>query len=237
MKNVEKIGLVTIISIILFSTICNVKAETSTTENMETFLDHEIPGIKIVVNATRETEPNKNITIIINMKPLEAKVCIEYFNFSVFGFVNGTLKTIMPLHPNVTDDNWSPSLPYEHNFTCQISEQVWGITLGEITLNYNVTYTYPEEVITRWYNFKLVFDMTYVENIYLEQLKQIFHDQLGKDLTPENLNETLLEYKQLKESQNELGSTRMVVGILVITTVFFAATTLYLILRKPKEYW
>ena len=57
------------------------------------------------------------------------------------------------------------------------------------------------------------------------------------NLTAESLallNET---YWGLKGSSNELGNTRMAVGILAITTVFFVATTLYLVMRKPKESW
>jgi len=48
------------------------------------------------------------------------------------------------------------------------------------------------------------------------------------------LNET---YWSLKGSSNELGNTRTAVGILAVTTVFFVATTLYLVMRKPKESW
>jgi len=43
--------------------------------------------------------------------------------------------------------------------------------------------------------------------------------------------------RELQGSSNELGNTRMAVGILAITTVFFVATTLYLVMRKPKESW
>ena len=241
MKKLEKIGLAIITSIILLSAICNVKAKTSTSENMEMFLEREIPGLKIIVNATNETQPNKNITIILNILPLVSKVDVEYLNFSLFGFVNGTYKTLLPLYPNITDEN-PISLPYTQNFTCQISEQVWGITFGEIEINYNITSTmwhpiYGKITIEPSYKFKTVFDMTYVENIYLKQLNEIFRDYLGKNLTPENLNEILQEYEQLKETQNESSNIRMVVGILIVTTVFFIATTLYLVLRKPNEYW
>ena len=94
----KKTGLAIIISIILFATICNVKAQS---ENMQTFFDHEIPGIKITVNATAETQPNENITVKITINPLEEEVNIKYFNFSVFGFINGTEKTMLI---NITDN-------------------------------------------------------------------------------------------------------------------------------------
>jgi hypothetical protein len=237
-----KIVSVVIVMFLLVMATCNVKAQT--TENIETFLDREIPGIKITVNATAETKPNENITINLHIKPLEEKVEIEYFNFSVFGFINGTYKTLMPLYPNTTGEF---ALPYECNFTCYVSEQIWGITLGEITLKYNVTYR--GQIITIVpYEFSTEFAMTCVENVYLKtveeqlenlnsilaQLNQTFREYFNTDLTPENFNKTCQE---LKGSQSELSNTRMTVAVLAITTVFFIATTAYFFIRKPKGYW
>ena len=241
----KKTGLAIIILIILFATICNVRAQS---ENMQTFFEHEIPGIKIIVNATAETQPNENITVKVTINPLE-EVSIKYFNLSVFGFINGTYKTRIY---NITKNDFS--LPYECNFTCPVPEQVWDITYGEITLTYEViTYEYvpgqgTTKKITTYENFRVGFDMTHVKNVYLEtveeqlrnlnstfeQLNQTFWDYFHKDLTPENLNETL---RELKGSSNELDNTRMVVGILAVTSVFFVATTLYLVMRKPRESW
>ena len=239
----KKTGLAIIISIILFATICNVKAQS---ENMQTFFDHEISRIKIIVNATAETQPNGNITVKIAMNPLEEdniKVNIEYFNFSVFGFLNGTYKTMIY---NITVNNF----PFNDTFT--VPEQIWGVTYGEITLTYDVTYVIEKGIeitITIPYeNLTVGFDMTRVKNVYLEtveeqlrnlnsafeQLNQTFRQYFNKDLTPENLNDTL---RELQGSQNELGNTRMAVAVLAITTVFFVATTLYLVMRKPRESW
>jgi len=236
----KKTGLAIIISIILFATICNVKAQS---ENMQTFFDHEIPGIKITVNATAETQPNENITVKITINPLEEEVNIKYFNLSVFGFINGTYKTMIF---NITVNN------FPFNDTFPVPEQVWGVTFGEITLTYDVTYVIEKGIeitITIPYeNLTVGFDMTRVKNVYLEtveeqlrnlnntfeQLNQTFRQYFNKDLTPENLNDTL---RELQGSQNELGNTRMAVAVLAITTVFFVATTLYLVMRKPRESW
>ena len=248
MKNIRKLALILIIFTLTFAPLYGAKGQ-QLTENMQTFFDHEIPGIKITVNATAGTQPNDNITVRITMNPLVEEVNIKYFNFSVFGFINGTYKTRIY---NITKNDFS--LPYECNFTCPVPEQVWDITYGEITLTYEViTYEYipgqgTTKKITTYENFRVGFDMTRVKNVYLEtveeqlrnlnstfeQLNQTFWNYFHKDLTPENLNETL---RGLQGSQSELGNTRMAVGILAITTVFFVATTLYLVMRKPKESW
>ncbi|MEM2995233.1 MAG: hypothetical protein QXI91_04375 [Candidatus Bathyarchaeia archaeon] len=235
----KKTCLATIISIFLFTITCNVNAQT---ENMQTFLDEEIQEIKITVNATAKTKPNENITVKLTMNSLRRfYINVKYFNFSVFGFINGTDKIMLY---NITKENFP--LPYECNFTCTVPEQVWGVTHGEITLKYDTTYTTPQ--ITISYEDLIGFSMTPVENIYLktveeqlenlnkawEQLNQTFREYFGKDLTPENFNSTC---RDLKGSQNELGSTRMAVAVLAITTVFFVATTAYLFLQKPKQAW
>jgi len=72
-------------------------------ENMKTFFDSELPGIKIQVNATAETQPTENITVMLNMKGL-AHVDIKYFNLSIFGFLNGKDKILMA---NITDNDFS----------------------------------------------------------------------------------------------------------------------------------
>ena len=236
----KKIGLATIISIILFTTICNVKAQTPATENMQTFFDREIPRIKITVSATAETQPNENLTVKITVNPLEEvniKVNIEYFNFSVFGFINGTYKTMIY---NITVNNF----PFNDTFT--VPEQVWGVAYGEITLTYDVKYVIEQgpTITIPYENFRVSFDMTRVKNVYLEtveeqlrnlnstfeQLNQTFWNYFHKDLTPENLNETL---RELQGSSNELGNTRMAVGILAITTVFFVAKFALASLKSP----
>lgn len=238
-----KTASIAILILILVMATCTVKAQT--TEKMETFLDLEIQGIKITVNATAETQPNKNITINLHIKPLVEKVDMEYFNFSVFGYINGTYKTLLPLYSNTTSEL---TLPYQCNFTCYVPENVWGITYGEITLKYKVTYSYPGGEITQRHNFATGFDMTSVENVYLEtveeqlknlnniltQLNQTFREYFGIDLTPENFNKT---FQELRGTQSELSNTRMTVAVLAMTTVFFVATTAYLFLRKPREQW
>jgi len=64
------------------------------------------------------------------------------------------------------------------------------------------------------------------------------------NLTAENfalLNQTYWElhenYTSLKGSIGGFDTTRTAAIVLSVTTVFFAATTVYLMMRKPKQYW
>ena len=256
MNKLKRIGLIFILVTLAFASIRNINAQAST-ENMKTFLDSKIPGIIIQVNATAETQPNQNITVMLSLKR-QTSIYVEYFNLSIFGFVNGTYKVLMA---NVTDPDFPGPFgdsPRQYTRTFPVPQQVWGTTYGEITLTYNATYSGVFGTLLLPYNITLGFTMTHVENVYLEaienqlknlqalfiQLNETFCDSFQMNLTVDNLayiNRTFWELQQnytaLQGNLNELGNTRMAVGILAVTTVFFVATSLYLVMRKPKESW
>jgi hypothetical protein len=175
----------------------------------------------------------------------------------VFGFLNGTYKIMMA---NITDNNFSLSGTlkiYEDVF--KVPEQVCDVTYGEITLTYNATYPLEFGSLELQYrDITIGFTMTHVENVYLkaieEQLKNLnstfellnrtFWESFQMNLTAENLaliNKTYWELEQnytaLQGNLNELGNTRSAVAALAVTTVIFVATTIYMIMRKPKQYW
>jgi hypothetical protein len=241
MKNMRKLALILIIFTLAFTPLYGVKAQ-QLTESMKTFFDSKIPGIKIQVNATAKTQPSGNITVVLSMKRLTDVdvVDVEYFNLSIYGFVRGEEKTLMK---NITDYDFTLSeTPRPYNFTFIVPEQVWEATHGEITMTYSVK-SGPFGLVID--GLTCGFTMTLVRNVYLENLENAFENlnnsywQLHDSY--EQLNQTYWELQQnytaLRGNLNELGNTRTAVGILAVTTVFFVATTLYLVMRKPKESW
>jgi hypothetical protein len=255
MEKLRKLSLILIIFSLISASIRVTKAQAST-ENMKTFLNSKIPGIQIQVNATAETQPNQNITFILSLTQL-TNVYVEYLNLSVFGFLNGTYKIIMA---NITDNNFSLSgTPKIYEGVFEVPEQVCDVTYGEITLTYNATHTLEFGSLELQYrDITIGFTMTHVENVYLEAieeqlrnlnstfelLNQTFWESFQMNLTAENLaliNKTYWELQQnytaLRGNLNELDNTRMAVAVLAIVAVFFVATTIYMIMRKPKQYW
>jgi hypothetical protein len=225
-------------------------------ENVKTFFDSEVPGIRIQVNATTETQPNEYVFVKLSLKALTS-VHIKYFNLSIFGFINGTHKVLMT---NITDNDFSLNTYLkEYNCTFRVPENIWDVTYGEMALTYNVTYTVGSIILVIPYeNLTFGFTMTHVRNIYVEklendlknlndifgQLNQTFWESFNASLSKENiaqLNETYREYQQryneLQGILSELDNTRSAVAFLVITTIFFVVTTAYLALRRPKQYW
>lgn len=229
MKNIGKVVALLTIFALLPALISTAKAQTPT-ENMKIFFDSEIPGIKIQVNATAEAQPNEYINVSLSMQKV-TDVHIKYFNLSIFGFINGTFKALMS---NITDYDFPLSaVPIIYNCTFEVPERVWGIIHGDIILKYDVNYTITPGPGWQTMPYDLAFglSLTTVENVYLKNLEEEFV----------NLNQTYWKlyknYTELQGSLNELGNTRIAVGVLAVIAAIFVVSTLYLVLRKPKQYW
>ncbi|MEM0007732.1 MAG: hypothetical protein QXR89_05670 [Candidatus Bathyarchaeia archaeon] len=243
-------------SLLLFICMGNVKAQNQI--NMETFLDINIPGMKVQVNATSEANPTDLISAILSLTSEVTRVYVKTMNFAIYGFINGTEK--IKIYSNITSGF---ELNKAEQYVCQhqiyVPENVCGVIYGEIDLVYNATVK-DELGLEHSYFFqdKLGFTMTRVQNIYvkaieerlasllgvLNQLNQTFQMCFGKNLTIDelmNLNQTYWQlknqYESLSKVKTELDNTRATVAVLGVTTVIFFATTAYLLFRKPKNYW
>jgi len=132
----------------------------------------------------------------------------------------------------------------EYVYDVLVPSDVWGVVQGELHVEYLVV----DQAIVRDESFT----MTFVRNVYWEELERQFqalndtYQLLNSTYWSLNdtyalLNQTYWElqqnYTSLQGVTNELDGTRRVVAILVVTTVFFIATTAYLVIRKPRQYW
>lgn len=258
----RKLRTVTSIFVMLILTLTLVKSTVAaqTSDEMQTFFSSEYAGISIQLNATREAVPGANITIDLWINCTAVGVYLDYLNLSVYGYGHFeygleeiTLNAIyvmqkIPLVFNHTS---------EYNYTVPVPDNVWDLTFAELHLKYeigidsiehnesfpittvrNVLWEELEEEL-EWLNQTYqTLNRTYWQlNSTIEQLNQTFWKMFQMNLTAESLallNET---YWSLKGGSNELDNTRMAAGVLAITTVSFVATTLYLVMRKPKQSW
>ncbi len=222
---------------------------------MQTFFSKDYAGISIAVNATIETIPGGNTAIGLWINCTSAGVKVDYLNLSVYGFKSGKEKILLNFTCALPNAPISLNQTIEYNVS--IPNDVWGATYGELYLKYAIV----DQPIER----NAGFHMTIVRNVYLEeleqqlkslnesyqqlnntleQLNQTFWESFQMNLSTENLaylNKTYWElqhnYTALQGSLNELDNTRSAVAALAITTVIFVATTIYMIMRKPKQYW
>jgi len=217
----------------------NVRGQTS---DMEKFFSAGYGGVSINVYASPKTDPGGNMTIEVMINATAQNVWIEYLNVSVYGFINGTEPKLLN-STNVMSDKPLQSNQIWEN-TIIVPADVWGITYGQILLRYTIKDLSSER--------DPGFPLTTVRNVYLENLESQFRSlnqsysllsESFKNLTIEfdRLNQSYTElqgnYSQLQGRIGDLDNTRTVAVILTITTVFFVATTFYLVMRRPKEYW
>jgi hypothetical protein len=223
----------------------NTPAQTS--DGMQTFFSSEYAGISIKLNATQETVPGANITINLWINCTADGVYVDHLNLTVYGYSHfryGLDKVTL----NATCAMQQVSLVFNHtseyDYIVPVPLTVWDLTYAELSLKYAVK-SLPLE-------YDEGFPITTVRNVLWEELEQELaslnqtYQQLNStywqlNATFEQLNQTYWELQQnytaLKGSLNELDNTRTVMAVLGITTVFFVATTLYLVMRKPKEPW
>jgi hypothetical protein len=245
MKRVAKLTLIIVVCTLTLAMVCKVKAQVSA-HNVKTFFDSEMPGIKIQVNATAETRPTENLSAWLLLTPQTA-VYVESFELAIYGFLNGTDEVSIG---NITGHSFSLNGNLtEYNMTFLVPDGVWGITFGEITLTYSANLGGLELMFP---NATCGFYMTQVDNTFVEslvaqlrglnesydQLNDTYYNLKGKYL---ELNQTFVQlqqnYTMLQGSMNELDNTRRVAVILGITTVFFVATTVFMVMRRPRESW
>jgi hypothetical protein len=163
-------------------------------------------------------------------------------NVGVYGFINGRQQVLL------NSTTVMAAAPLQFNETTKFDDtiivpaDVWGITYGQISFRYAIKDLASTERNPG-------FPLTTVRNIHLENLESQLqslnqsHNMLSevfKKLTTEyeKLNATYTELLDARaQDSNDLYGTRTVATILTITTVFFVATTFYLVMRRPKDYW
>ena len=120
---------------------------------------------------------------------------------------------------------------------------VWSTTSAELHFSYTL--------MNRFHDDNPNFSTTLVRNVYMQDLerqleglnqsyRQLNDSYLQLDSTFGQLNQTYWDLYQnhtsFQGSIQELDNARKLTVILGITTAFFVLTTLYLIIRKPKDY-
>jgi|SRR5271157_252952 len=246
MRTIIKLSLILALCTLTLTVFCTARAQVEG-QNIETFLDAKMPGVEIKANATSQADPSGNLTVWLSILP-QSNVTIGELKLEITGFLNGTVPEIMP---KISDDYSASDTMVSYEATFQVPENVWGVTFGEITLTYNMTYGTP--IGGGYIDFPNVtcgFCMTQVVNLYQQDLENQLQsmnssfarlNETYNNLTSVNkqLNQTYLDlqlnYTSLQNGLNELDNTRRVAVILGITAVFFVITTVFMVIRRPKE--
>jgi len=251
-KNLENKKLSIALLLILASTLIHSVAAQN---NIQTFFELSLPGIKIQVDATREASPGGNVTLILHVKGEADGVNVEYLNLTVFGFIQGRNKTLLrSISQGSFSLNYNETVDYKDSFI--VPDEVWDATYGELSFKYSLA-GFSYELCN------IGFTMTHVENVLMkylqEQLANLTKAYEALSTAYKNLNESYINvseqlqtlqqnytqlnetyvalnqtYWKLKESVGGLETSKNMMYVFLATTSIFAATTVYFIFRKPK---
>ncbi|MEM3700897.1 MAG: hypothetical protein QXL57_08570 [Candidatus Bathyarchaeia archaeon] len=240
----SKVNVLATVGILIIASIFARTTLAYASEELIEFFSEDYPGISLKAEATNETKPNESLTLKIWINCTARGVEVEHLKLAVYGFAEGREKTL--LYSAQVLNNTALELDeirYE-NFTVSVPGNVWGRALAEIRVTYSIMKTPMPDINPS-------FSITFVENVaykeleekyknlteFFDELNETFFENFEMNLTLENLAKLNNTLKELQGRLGELNTTRVAVGVLAIIAFFFVITTLYLAMRKPKQYW
>jgi len=235
--NRKKLVTISIITLLALAIVPRAYSQITT----KTFYNYTQANLTIEIMGPEEANPGDNITISIHVNSSADNLRVKYLYLVIYDFQSGKAKKLIA---NLTyiklpgyELNYNQTLDKSYGVT--INNDAWDIMYGEVFCEWVIKGTVTERYEIPGHGFI----MTYVRNVEMEDLKQQLddvkaaYDELLNNYT--KLNQTYWDLKVNKTSgiETALSNARLAMIILVVTTVFFIATTLYLMVKKPKEYW
>lgn len=227
----NNIIVITVILTLIVAFVSSVRVEAGD-DTRVFFSANDWSGVTLTISGTNESTPQQSIMIVVLITCTDARgATVSYLNLTVSGFSNGTQLKVPLENTWLAVQNKSLILnqPFEFSRNFTVPADVWGALNVDMNLNYNVgadSFLRNES-----------FSATAIRNVYYEKLRQDYAD-LSQNYS--QLNETYASlqknYTELSNSANQLDGARQLATILGVTTVFFVATTLYLLLRKEQGY-
>jgi hypothetical protein len=189
----------------------------------------EYGGLRVNIIAPIEALPGDNITVTVKTDAAE-HIYINYLTVELYGMVNATDKVYLAQIQHLSNS----ALPsYVVNYNVSIPNDISpGLTYGVITCSWTmdgVALNIPSSG----------FALTFIKNVALDNL-QVEYDNLNATYQSFVQNYTELEttYTQLEtDLTEEVGSTRNLMYVFVVTTAVAAVTVFVLLMRKPKRVW
>lgn len=216
-------------------------ANANSSDQIHTYNYTPIPNdLTVEIKNPSEAYPNQTINVNITIKAL-VNLTINHVAIELYTFNDSKLDDVIYVEKeSQVPLSSGKSLNKTSNFT--IHEQASNIVYGKLIVEWTKKGTEGRVTIEK----EPTFIMAYLKNSELEKLRSIVPElekenvELKGNVT--DLNNTLTDLlNNLTDAKNryegELSGTRSVITILAIITVFFVATTAYLFIRKPKQYW
>jgi hypothetical protein len=223
--------------------------------------DYGLYNLKIHIENPAEAYPNQNLTINLTAEA-SAKLMINYIAIELYTFNSSTMNG--ENFTSIEFVNYSTPLllpgslsSYKASFDAAVPVSAFNVVYARLNLTWTEGFGTVE---SSTYARQTTFIMASVYNPELERLRDLLpklqkqnailrrnvtymNDSLTQalnDLT--DMNNTLTQaFNNLTDAtsryQGDIGNTRTVATVLGVTTVFFVATTVYLTMKKPKDYF
>ena len=205
---------------------------------------YSLAGFEVWVEYPFEAYPNQTITLNVTIKAW-TDLIVNWTVIELYTFNNVTREYTMLnslVYVSQPQSLLGGGLLNETSYEIKLPDYAANLLYGKMILKWTIKGTEESTVYER----EPIFIMGYLRNPELERLRNEVTElkeenaDLKENIT--DLNNTLTDILNnltdvQKRYEGELSGTKSVVAILAISTVFFVATTAYLFMRKPKEYW
>ncbi len=230
----------------MFLATAKIYAANANSSNQIHVYEYTFGALTVHVKNPLEAYPNQTISMNITAEA-SATLIINYTAIELYTFNNSTLKD-EKFDSIIYVDEEAPVLIFggkSLNETCYnvtIPDYASNVVYGKLVLLWMEKGT--EESTT--YRRESTFIMAYLRNPELEGLRSRVPElereniELQENITSLNnsLTELLNNLTDVKNRyEGELSGTRSAITVLAITTISFLASTAFLFLRKPKQYW
>ncbi|TET19474.1 hypothetical protein E3J74_06230 [Candidatus Bathyarchaeota archaeon] len=201
----------------------------STQEEKRTVYYHgeEQGGLIVEVEAPYQVYPGEKINVTVKVRACTQRIYVLYMRLNISGHINERNETLIgsiaisDLERFDLVFNETYQYPYEILIPAEISP---GPTYGSICYEWTC-WDVPTEISPSG------FPVTYVKNREYEELRNDYQ-VLNSTYWSLQENYTKLE----SQYSGELGSTRNMMYVLIVTTVVSVASV-FILIRRPKKSW
>jgi hypothetical protein len=183
----------------------------------------EYGGLKIDIRAPVKAYVGESINVTVKTEAVVPQIFIKYINIDLYGRINATTEIYLDQITHLTNSSLSS---YEAQYTVAIPDNLSpGLTYGIISCEWELMGS-PQKIPPSG------FALTYVQNIELKQLQAEYNEL---NATHQSL---VQNYTELESNfEGEVGSTRNLLYVFVLTTVVASITVVVLLMRKPQRVW
>lgn len=194
-------------------------------------------GLLVEIETSALAWPEENINITIRAEATQANIHIYYIQVNIFSLKENRDETLLDNTAFIEDTHLNLGEFNETSYEVLIPKDTLpGLLYGE------VEYSWSIEGDPSVFDKLKAFPATYIQNKPYEELRQAydslnsFCDDLQANYTSLEANHTDLQQKYQQSEDQQIGENNStgLMYIFIITTGIFVATTILLMIRRPK---